>query len=130
MMNMKLLAVVTPPSIYYGFSNRKKLCEEKFTGEENFTLGEFTAVNMKNCGRRNVRKHRYIKGSDKYIILDISLKFGSDKIRITSSYPKDNLGRSGKGLITSLGLRQRNKTVKVCHRKCQYEGAFRDYHGV
>ena len=33
----------------------------------NFTLGEFTAVNMKNCVCHNVRKHRDIKGSDKYV---------------------------------------------------------------
>ena len=60
---------------------------------------------MKNCGRRNVRKHREIKGSDNYIILNISLKFGSlDKMRITYSESKDNLGISVKGLITSLGI--------------------------
>ena len=53
MMNMKLLEVVTPQSIYYGCSNRKTLWEEKCKGEEKFTLGEFTAVNMKNCGRRS-----------------------------------------------------------------------------
>ena len=54
--------------------------------EEKFTLGEFTAVNIKNCGRRNVRKHRDIKGGDKYVTLDISLKFDSlDKMKITSS---------------------------------------------
>ena len=86
-MNMKLLAVVTPPSIYHGCSNQKTFWEEKFTGEE--TL--FSDVNMKNCGRRNVRKHRYIKGSDKYVTLDISLKFDSlDKMKITSSESKDN----------------------------------------
>ena len=48
MMNMKLLSVVTPWSIYHGFSTWKTFWEENFTGEENFTLGEFTAVNMKN----------------------------------------------------------------------------------
>ena len=54
--------------------------------EEKFTLGEFTAVNIKNCGRRNVSKHRDIKGGDKYVTLDISLKFDSlDKMKITSS---------------------------------------------
>ena len=42
------------------------------------------AVNMKNCGRQNARKHREIKGSDKYVTLDISLKFDSlDKMIIT-----------------------------------------------
>ena len=60
-------------------------------------------MNINNCGRRNVRKNREIKGSDKYVTLDIPLKFGSlDKIRITSSATKNHLGKSGKGLITSL----------------------------
>ena len=54
MMNINLLAVVTPPSIYHGCSTQKTLWEENFTVEENFTPGEFSAVNMKNCGRLNV----------------------------------------------------------------------------
>ena len=70
-MNMKLLAVLTQPSIYNGCYNRKTPWEEKFTP------GEFTPVNMKNCGLCNVRKNREIKNGDKYITLDISLKFGS-----------------------------------------------------
>ena len=41
MMNMNILAVVTPPSIYHGCSTRKTFWEEKFT------VGEFSAVNMK-----------------------------------------------------------------------------------
>ena len=65
MMNTKLLAVVTPPSIYHVCSTRKRLWEENFTGEEKL----FSAVNMKNCGRRNVRKHMEIKDSDKYSTL-------------------------------------------------------------
>ena len=60
MVKLKLLSVVTPPYIYYGCSTWKTFWEEKFT------LGEFTAMNMKNCGCRNVRKNREIKGSDKY----------------------------------------------------------------
>ena len=58
MMNMKLLEVVTPPPIYRDLSTQKMFWEEKFTGEEKLTLGEFTAVKMKNWGRLNVRKHR------------------------------------------------------------------------
>ena len=51
-------------------------------GDENFTLGELSAVNMKNCGHHNVRKHRYIKGSDKYFTLNILVNFDSlDKMR-------------------------------------------------
>ena len=40
---MKILEVVTPPSIYHGCSTRKMFWEEKFTGKENL----FLAVNMK-----------------------------------------------------------------------------------
>ena len=100
MMSMKLLVVVTSPSIYHGCSTQKVFWEGKFT------LGELSDVNMKNCGCRNVMKHREIKGSDKYFTLYISFKFDSlDKMRITSSESRDNLGRSGKGLITSLGIK-------------------------
>ena len=74
MMKMKLLAVVKLLSIYHGCSTRKTFWEEKFTGKENLTLGEFTAANMKKFGRRNVRKHREINGSDKYVTLEILLK--------------------------------------------------------
>ena len=65
MINMKIIEIVTPLYIYHGCSTWKNFWEERFTGEEKFTLGEFTAVNMKNSGHCNVRKHRYIKGSDK-----------------------------------------------------------------
>ena len=72
-------------------------------------------MNMKNCGCLNFRKHREIKGSYKYVILDISLKFDSlGKIRITSSESKDNLGRSGKGFITSLVIK-----AKSSPNRCQ-----------
>ena len=41
------------------------------------------------------------------------MKFGSlEKTRITSSEPKDNLGRSGKGFITSMGLKTNLKSKK------------------
>ena len=82
MMNMKLLAVVTPPSIYHGCSTRKTFWAEKFTGEEKL----FSAVKMINCGCCNVRIHKVIKGSDKYVTLDISLNFDNlYKMKITSS---------------------------------------------
>ena len=97
MMKMNLLAVVTPLYIYHGCSTWKTFWEENFTGEENFTLGEFSDANM---------KHREIKGGHKYVTLDISLKFRNlYKMRITYLEPKDNLGRPGKGLITSLGIK-------------------------
>ena len=82
---MEVLEVVTPPSIYHGCSTWKNFWEEKFTGKENL----FLAVNMKNCGRRNVRKHKDVKGSDKYVTLDISSKFDSlEKMKIKSSESK------------------------------------------
>ena len=109
MMNMKLVAVVTPTSIYHGCSTRKTCWHGKFTGEEKL----FSAVNMKNCGRHNARKHREIKNVEQYITLIISLKFGSlDKMIITSSKPKDYLGRSGKGLIISLGIKAKARQKK------------------
>ena len=106
MMNMKLLAVVTPTSIYHGCSTQRTFWEEKFTGYEKL----FSALNMKNCGCRNVRKHKEIKGSYKYVTLDISSKFDSmDKMKIISSESKLKLERSGKGLITSLGFKTKAK---------------------
>ena len=93
MININILAVVTPPSIYYGCSTWKTFWEEKFTGEEKFTVGEFSAVKMKNYGRRNVRKYIDINSGDKYVTLDIALKFdGLYKMRITSSESKVKLG--------------------------------------
>ena len=72
-MNMNLLAVVTPPYIYHVCSTRKTFWEEKFT-----------PVNMICFGHHNVMKHREIKNGEKYITLDISLKFGSlDKMKST-----------------------------------------------
>ena len=69
-------------------------------------------MKMTNCSHRNVRKCKDIKGSDKYITLDISLKFGSlEQIIITYLDPKENLVRSGKGLITSLGLKAKQGQI-------------------
>ena len=98
---MKLLVVVTPPSIYHGCSNRKTFWEEKFTGKEDF----FLSVNMKNCGRRKVRKHKEIKGSDKYVTLDISSKFDSmDSMKTKSSGSKGKLEIVGNWLVIYLGF--------------------------
>ena len=114
-MDMKLPEVVTPPYIYHGCSTRKMFWEEKFTGEEKL----LSAVNMKNCGRHNVRKHREIKGSDKYVTLDISLKCDSiDKVKTTSLESKEKFGRSGKGLISSLGLKAKVRPHK--YKKSRY----------
>ena len=71
-MNMNLLSVVTPLSIYIGWSTQKTLWEI-----------QFAPVNMKICCRRNVSKHRNIKDCYKYITLEISLEFGIlDMMRI------------------------------------------------
>ena len=79
---MRFLEVVTPPSIYHGCSTRKTFWEEKCTGKKNL----FLSVNMKICGRCKVRKHKEIKGSDKIVTLDISLKFDSlNRMETTSS---------------------------------------------
>ena len=106
--NLKFLVVVTPPSIYHGCSTRKTLWEENFTGKQDL----FQSVNMKNCGRSKVRKHKDIKGSDKcvtvniYEILNISEKFDNlNKMETTSSESKVELDRSGKRLVTALDLR-------------------------
>ena len=43
-------------------------------------------MNMKNCGRVNVRKHSDIKDGENYTTFDIYLNFGSmDKMEITYS---------------------------------------------
>ena len=77
-------------------------------------------MNTKNCGRRNVRKHKKIKGSDKYFTLYISLKFDSlEKMKITSSESKGKLERPGKGLITSLGVNTKVRSHK--YKKTRYD---------
>ena len=107
---MKFLAVVTPPSIYHGCSAQKTIWEVNFTGKESL----FLSVNMKNCGRCNVRKHKVIKGSEKYVTLDISSKFDSlEKMKTTSSESKGKLERSGKRLITSLGFKTKVR-LQIC----------------
>ena len=90
----------------------------------------FLSVNMKNCGRRKVRKHKEIKGSDKYVTLDISSKFDSlNKTKTTSSESKGKLERSGKGWVTSLGFNTKVgfakiQNGKICHQKCKEKGHF------
>ena len=112
---MKFL-VVTPPSIYHGCSTRKTFREENFIGKENF----FLSVKMKNFGRRKVRKHKEIRGSDKYVTLDISSKFDSlYKMKIKSSESKGKLERSGKGLITYLGFKTKSRPQK--YKKARYD---------
>ena len=64
----------------------------------------FDPVNMRNCGKRNVRKHKEFKKGDesvtdqnKYEILEISDKFGIlDMMETTSSESKANLSEISK----------------------------------
>ena len=111
---MKFLVVVTPLFIYHGCSTRKTFWEEKFTGKKDL----FQSVNMKNCGRRKVRKHKDIKGSDKIVTLNVSAKFDSlNKMETTSLESKGKLGRSGKGLVTTLNLKTK---VRSKNKKARY----------
>ena len=113
---MKFLVVVTPPSIYYGWSTRKTFWEKKFTGKEDL----FLFVNMKICGRCKVSKHKEIKGSDKSITLDISSEFDSlNKIKDTSSESKVKLEKSGKGLITALDFKTKVRLQR--YKKSRYD---------
>ena len=77
---------------------------------------------MKNCGQRNVRKHKEIKGSNKcvtlniYDILNISEKFDDlNKMETTSSDSKVESDLSRKGLVTALALKTkaRSKDTKI-----------------
>ena len=103
---MKFLLFAIPPSIYHGCSTRKTFWEENFTGKKDL----FQSVNMKNGGRRKVGKHKDIKGSDKITTLNISAKFDSlNKMETTSSESKGKLGRSGKGLVTTLVFKTKVK---------------------
>ena len=129
---MKFVVVVTPPSIYHGYSTRKTFWEEKFTGKKDL----FQSMNMKNCGPRKVRKHKDIKGSDKIVAFIVSEKFDIlNKMETTSSESEIKLGRSGKGLVTALDLKtkvwfKKIQKGKVCHQKCQHEGPFQHYQRV
>ena len=99
---MNFLEVVTSPAIYHGYSAWKTLWEEKFT-----------LVNMKSCGRHNVRKHRKIKNGEQYITLDIYLKVDFlEKRESTYSESRDYMGRSFKGLNTSLTLKTKSSNNK------------------
>ena len=89
--------------------------KKSFAGEEKL----FSAVNMKNWCCSDVRKHREIKSSEKYVTLGISLKSDSqDKMKIKSSESKDNLERSGKGFVTSLFLMA--KVIPHKYKKARY----------
>ena len=114
---MKFL-VVTPPSIYHGCCTQKMFWEGKFAGKKQDL---FEPVNMRNCGKRNFRKHREIKKGDecvayenKYEILKFSEKFDNlDKMETTSSESKVKMEGSGKWLVTALGSQDQSKVYKI-----------------
>ena len=112
---MKFLVVLTPPSIYHGCSTRKTFWEEKFTGKEDL----FLSMNMKKCGRKKVRKHKEIKGSEKIVTLNVSANFDSlNNMKTTSLESKGKLERSGKGLVTALAFK--SKVMLQKYKKSRY----------
>ena len=84
----------------------------------------FESVNMENCVRFKVRKHKEIKGSDKcvtlniYEILNISEKFENlNKMETMYSESKLELEISGKGLVTTLDLKTKARSKKYKKRQ-------------
>ena len=64
---------------------------------------------MRSCGSHIVSKHKEINNGDQYIAMDIYLGTGCIyKKKITSSGPRDYVGRSGNIMNTSLTLRTIN----------------------
>ena len=119
---MKFLVIFTPPSIYHGCSTRKMFLEGKIRGKKQDL---FESMNMRNCGQRNVRKHKEIKGSDKcvtlnmYDIFNISEKFDDlDKMETTSLESKVKMEGSGKWLVTALSLKTKARSKK--YKKARY----------
>ena len=74
----------------------------------------FQSVNMKNCGRRIVRKHKEIKGSNKCVTLNISKKFYSlNKMETTSSESKEKIGGIRKGVGNRSGSQDQHKVGPI-----------------
>ena len=85
----------------------------------------FEPVNMRNCGKRNVRKHRQFKDSDKLVtlnmnkILKISEEFDNlNKMETTSPESKAKMEGSGKWLVTALALKTKARSKK--YKKARY----------
>ena len=107
--SMKFLVVLKPSSIYHGCSTWKAFWEEKFTGKKIL----FQSVNMKNCGRCKVSKHKQINVSDKIVTLNVSEKFDSlNKMKTTSSESKGKLGILGEELVTALDFKIKVRSQK------------------
>ena len=111
---MKFLVVVTATSIYHGCSTRKTFWEKKFTGKQDF----FQSVNMKNCGRLKVRKHKEIKGIDKIVTLNVSAKFDSlNKIGNHIFRVKSKIGEIRKGVGNRSGSQDQSRVQKNTKRQ-------------
>ena len=89
----------------------------------------FELVNMRNCGKRNFRKHKEIKDSDEHVtlkayenmyeILKFSEKFDNlDKVETTSSESKVKMEGSGKWLVTVLAFKTKAGSTK--YKKARY----------
>ena len=64
-------------------------------------------------------KHKEIKGSDKYVTLDISSKFDSlNTMETTSSKSKGESEVSGKGLVTALSFKTKVRSSR--YKKARY----------
>ena len=85
---------------------------------------------MRNCGKRNFRKHREIKDSDEritlkayenmYEILKFSEEFDNlDKMETTSSESKVKMEGSGEWLVTALTLKTKARSTK--YKKARYD---------
>ena len=75
-------------------------------------------MNTKIFGHSKVRKHKEIKGSDKYVTLDISSKFDSlENLKTTSSESKVKFEISGEGLVTSMGFKTKVRFCKNTKRQ-------------
>ena len=114
---MNFLVVVAPTSIYHGCSTRKTFWEVKFTGKKQDL---FVSVNMRNCGQRNISKHREIKYSDERVtlnmneILKISEEFDNlDKMETISSESKVKMEGSGKWLVTAMALKNKTRSKNI-----------------
>ena len=98
-MNIKLLEVVTPPSIYRGFSNWKTFWEEKFTLDE-LTAGNMKTVVVAMLGNTKISK----------VVPSVSTWTYYWNLTIWKRWELNLqnlffLRGSGKGLINSLGLK-------------------------
>ena len=111
---MKFLTVVTPLSIYHSCLTRKTFWEES-----SHVRKTFLSVHINNCCRRNIRKNKEIRGSDKIVTLDVSAKFDSlNNMETTSSESNEKLVKPGKGLVTALASNTKVRLSK--YKKARY----------